>query len=398
MRVLRLCSVFEVPPAVLEGAVRFDPVGGMQNHTAELTRRLDLRGVAQTVVTTRPPGAPARDTLGRQATILRVGLPIPTARQLWSLPAARLVPRLARGADLIHVHLGEDLAAVPLARLAAGSQRPMVLTLHTSLRHTLRVSDPRSALMRTLGGLLQRWGERTADAVIALTPRVAGLLRADGIDADRVHVIPSGVDLSLFDGPHQDPFPGIPRPRVVYVGRLAAQKGVVHLVRAAACLRSTEAHVVLVGDGPARSLVEQDTRALGLAGRVHVTGFLPHDQVPAALAHADVFVMPSVYEELGSAVLEALFAGLPIVATDVGGLPDVIADGEDGVLVPPADPRALAAAIDGLLADPVRARRLAARARSAGVRYDWSRLAGEVHDVYRTVLGVAVPAEASDAA
>jgi Trypsin/Glycosyltransferase Family 4 len=108
IRVLRLCSVFEPPPSALIGrGVRFDPVGGMQNHAAELTRALDRRGVVQTVVTTRPPTAPYFQRLGDHACVIRLGLPVRRFRQLYGPQAAIVAPILAARADVIHVHLGE---------------------------------------------------------------------------------------------------------------------------------------------------------------------------------------------------------------------------------------------------------------------------------------------------
>jgi len=166
-----------------------------------------------------------------------------------------------------------------------------------------------------------------------------------------VHVVPSGVDPARFAGPHEDPFPGVPHPRVVFHGRVQAEKGVHTLVEAAALL-PPDVHVLLVGDGSERPRVEARARELGLAGRLRVTGFLPHEQVPAALAHADVAVLPSVFEELGTAMLEALHAGVPFVASRVGGIPEVVRDGESALLVAPGDPAALAGALRRVLADP----------------------------------------------
>src|ERR671910_3278448 len=120
MRVLRVCSVFQPPATALSGpGARFDPIGGMQTHTHELSRALDLLGVEQTIVTTLPPTAAPEEALGAHGRVTRLGLPIRHFRQLYSWPAARLLPRLAGSADLVHVHLGEDIAVVPLALRAA---------------------------------------------------------------------------------------------------------------------------------------------------------------------------------------------------------------------------------------------------------------------------------------
>jgi glycogen(starch) synthase len=387
IRVLRLCSVFEPPPSALVGkGVKFDPIGGMQNHTAELTRALDRRGVAQTVVTTRPPTAPHLQRLGDHARVIRLGLPIRRFRQLYGPQAVIVAPILASRADLVHVHLGEDLAVLPVGAAAARLYRlPLVLTVHTSLRHTLAVSDLRSAVLKTLGGPIERWGERSAEAVVVITPRLCRLLLSDGVDEDRVHVIPPGVKPSLFDGPFEDPFAGVGRPRVLFLGRLAPQKGVRNLVAAAGLLEDPSAQVLLVGDGPDRPALEREAERIGLDDRLHFLGFVAHDELPAVLAHADLLVLPSLYEELGTVLLEAMQAGVPIVASKTGGIPDVIEDGVNGLLVPPGEPKLLARAIDRLLADRGLAYRLSEGARQRGKDYDWEVLAERVLAVYRGV-------------
>ena len=386
-RIVRLTSVFEPPREVLEGrGASFDPIGGMQNHTACLTRALDARGVHQDVVTTRPPGAPAQQVVGERATVHRLGLPVRTLRQLYAPGAARAVHRLAAGASLVHVHLGEDLAVVPIGLSAARRHGiPFVLTIHLSLQHTLAGGSPHARFLRGAGGRLEALGAARADAVIALAPRLARLLLDDGVDPQRVHVIPSGVvpaDFAAAD--RSDPLVGVPRPRVLFVGRLAFQKGVGTLVEAAARLRTPDAQVVLVGDGPERAELERQVARLGLADRVSFLGFRSHDEIPAILQAGDVMVLPSRYEELGSVLLEGLQAGLPIVASATGGIPDAL-DGA-GVLVAPGDPAELAAAIDGLLADPAERARLSAAARERAGDFDWDDLAARVHDVYEQVL------------
>jgi glycogen(starch) synthase len=388
IKVLRLCSVFEPPASALVGkGAGFDPIGGMQNHTAELTRALDRRGIVQAVVTTRPPTAPHLQRLGNHARVVRLGLPIRRPRQLYGLQASIIAPILASRADLVHVHLGEDLAVLPIGAAAAKLYRlPLVLTIHLSMRHTLVVSDLRSTILKTLGGWIEGWGERSADAVLAITPRLARQLVSEGVEEDRVHVVPPGVTPALFARPCEDPFPGIGRPRVVFVGRLAPQKGVRTLVEAARLLKTPGVKVLLVGDGPQRSMLEREVRRLGVGDVVHLFGFVSHDRVPTVLTHADLLVLPSLYEELGTILLEAMWVGLPIVASRTGGIPDVIDDGVNGLLVVPGDPGALARAIDRLLAEPDLARRLGEAARERARDYDWGVLAERVLAVYRDLL------------
>jgi glycogen synthase len=388
MRVLRLCSVFQPPPTALTGrGARFDPIGGMQTHTYELSRSLDLLGIQQTIVTTRPPTAPREEALGTYGRVIRLGLPIPQCRQFYSWQATRLLPRLAADTDMIHAHLGEDLAIVPLAlRAARRHRRPLVLTIHTSVRHTLAVTSTRSAVLKMVGGRLERRGAQAADAIIALVPRVAALIRADGI-ATPIHVVPSGVVPGRLEHdarPAHDPLAPIPRPRVIFVGRLHRQKHVDVLVRAAAQMPGVS--VVLVGDGPERPGLERLVARLRLTRRVHFLGFVPHEQVAGMLGAADVLAMPSRYEELGTALVEGMQAGLPIVASDTGGIPQVIEHGRTGLLVPPGDPEALAAALTRIIHDRTLAARLGNAASREAAKYDWSDLARRVLGVYETVL------------
>jgi glycogen synthase len=380
--VLRLCSVFE-PQRVDGRAARYDPIGGMQNHTATLTRCLDTQGHVQTVVTSRLAARRGVTRLGRSAVVHRTGLPVPRLRQLWALDALRVVLRRpARPLDVVHAHQGEDLATLPLARLAARRHHcPLVVTVHCSVGHTLTGRGPRTRLLRALGGWVERSALRRADAVVVLTDRTAATLVVDGVPAGRVHTIPSGFDPFLFAGGSPDAFPGLGRPRIGYVGRLAPQKRADRLVEAFRRMREP-ASLVVVGDGPDREEVQ--TLAAGLP-RTHVTGFVEHTAVPAVLAALDVLVLPSAYEEMGSVLTEALASGLPVVASDVGGIPEVVRHGETGLLVPPGDVDALAAALDRLAADPGLRARLSAGARARAADYAWPSLAERVAAVYARV-------------
>jgi glycogen synthase len=388
--VLRLCSVFE-PRSLTSGSVAYDPIGGMQNHVAELTRCLDRLGVAQLVVTSRLAGPADRTRFGVRGQVIRTGLPVPVLRQGWAPLAVRHA--LADGRpDLVHVHCGEDLAVLPLAQLAARWHHcPLVATVHLSVRHALRPVTARGALLRAAGGAVEGWLLPGAHAVIALTPTTARLLRGDGIPAGRVRVIPPGYDPTLFAAaPADDPFPGLPRPRVAYLGRLAPQKDVGTLLAAFARLPA-DLQLLLVGDGPDRAALQR--RAQRCGGRVHFTGFVPHAQVPAVLSHVDLLVLPSLYEDLSSALIEAMATGLPVVASRVGGTADLVRHGVNGLLVAPRDAGALAAAISQVLADPAAAARMSAAARHTAAGYAWPGLARQVLKVYQQVTTPAAAAQ-----
>jgi glycogen(starch) synthase len=385
LHVLRLCSVFE-PEAgsIEERAVRFDPIGGMQNHTAALSRCLDEQGLTQTVLTARLAAGCGTSTLGRRGTVRRVGLRTSRLRQLWGLAALPHVVR-AKGVDLVHAHQGEDVATLLLALLARALHAcPLVVTLHCSVQHTVTGPSTRSWLLHVVGGAVERLAVRRADAVLVLVPRTAELLARDGLSPAKVHVLPSGFEPTLFAGAHDDAFPSLPRPRIGYVGRLAKQKRPDLLVEAFGRMQET-AQLLVVGDGPLRAEVRAAVQRSPARDRITMTGFVPHTEVPQVLASIDVLALPSAYEEMGSVLVEAMASGVPVVASRVGGIPAVVRDGETGLLVPSGDVTALAAALDELVADPGRRERMCRTARQVATGYSWPDLARRVIAVYDDV-------------
>lgn len=204
-----------------------------------------------------------------------------------------------------------------------------------------------------------RWADRLVRPLTTVTVCVSEHERTLGIragtcSARRTVVIRNAVDLD-----------GIPRagherarPLVVSVGRLRAPKDFLTLARALAALPAGSFEALIVGDGPDRPALESELRRLGLEDRVRLAG--ERDDVPDLLASADVFVLSSVSEGLPVSVLEAMAAELPVVASRVGGVPELVADGETGFLVPPRDPQALAAALERLVDDGELRRRLGA--------------------------------------
>jgi len=180
---------------------------------------------------------------------------------------------------------------------------------------------------------------RRARLVIAASHDLAE--RAHALPARDVRVIPSGVDLPERVGSEAEP------PEVLYAGRLSAEKGVLELLDAARGL-----NLVVAGDGPLRARVP------------FARGFVRHDELQRLYARAAVVACPSRREGFGVACLEAMAHGRPVVATRVGGLLDLVVDGETGITVPPRDPTALRSALERLLADPELRRRLGAAGRA----------------------------------
>jgi glycosyltransferase involved in cell wall biosynthesis len=209
---------------------------------------------------------------------------------------------------------------------------------------------------------LYRWADRLMAPLTTTTVCVSERERSAGVAARtcRVHdtvVIPSAVDVEAVLQARHDGSP----PRVIMVGRLAAPKDPVTLVRALGGVQGSPFTATIVGDGPDRPAVEAEVRAAGLEAVVELAGER-HD-VPGLLADADVFVLSTRSEGAPLSVLEAMAAGLPVIASAVGGVPEIVADGVTGLLVPAGDDAALAAALKQLLADATLRRRLGAAGR-----------------------------------
>jgi glycosyltransferase involved in cell wall biosynthesis len=221
---------------------------------------------------------------------------------------------------------------------------------------------------------------------VAVSRYVASRLR------DRFHVPPGKIvvipnaatgSATASPAPRSQLAHGDTGPVVLTVARLDGQKGIVHLLDAVAAV--PQASFAIAGDGPNRAALEERAAVLGVTDRVRFLGHR-HD-VAALLAAADLFVLPSLYEGLPLAVLEAMVSGVPVIATAIGGTDEVVRDGETGTLVPPADASALAAAIVGALSDRERASRLALAARSLVAReYSVASMIGSVSRLYDELL------------
>lgn len=247
---------------------------------------------------------------------------------------------------VLHAHLSWPFAAKWALLTARSVGVPAVVaTAHLWVECPVGVS--RRAQVAVLG--------RAVDALVAVSEATAERFRALGWPAHRVRVVHNGIPLGdVLPPPAADEGPA-----VVTVARLDAQKG--HAVLLDALARLPGVRAVLVGDGPLRADLERAVVTHGLADRVTFTGF--RQDVRELLGGCDAVVLPSLYEGLPLSLIEAMAAGRPVVATRVGGVPELIRDGRDGLLVPPGDAGALAQAMRALLDDPAGARTRAASAR-----------------------------------
>lgn len=181
--------------------------------------------------------------------------------------------------------------------------------------------------------------------------RSQAMLFSDPAHWAKLHIVHCGIDPALYA--RADRAPGA---HLVVVGRLAAVKGVAVLIEAMARLDIPDLHLTLVGDGPERAALETLARDRGVKARITFAGYKTSAEVARILSTADAFVLPSFAEGLPVVLMEAMATGLPVIATQIAGIPELVRDGENGRLVPPGNVDALARAIGEVLSDPVRAK------------------------------------------
>ncbi len=279
----------------------------------------------------------------------------------------------SEGISVVHSHgYRSDIIGLLAARRAGV---PIVSTLHgwTPVNRSLRIYE-------ALDRLVLRW----FDHIICVSRPLYEQMRRR-LPFNRVTFLPNAVSTPPADGlaPRAR---STTRKTILFVGRLSHEKGVDILLRAFAhsLAGRDDTRLLILGDGPDRGENEQLARDLGIADRMEFLGF--QRDVPAFYRCADLFVLPSRSEGVPLSLLEAMAAGLPLVATRVGGVPDVILDGISGCLVPPEDPRALGAALVNTLDNPEAAAAMAESAREVvATHYRAEPWARNIEKIYRTM-------------
>jgi phosphatidylinositol alpha-mannosyltransferase len=294
------------------------------------------------------------------------------------------VRRAVRGGgyDLLHVHepLSPSVGLLAVTQAGRGDRGvPVVGTFHANLG--------RSLALETASPLLRRVYDRLAGRIaVSASARDTWQGHFGGAMA----VVPNGVAPEFFARP--DPLDGWKGdgPTVLFVGRLEPRKGLTYLVRAFLRLKPAFPRLRLLVVG--RDDRHQRDKAMAmvpprLRPDLVFVGSVPQADLPSYYASADLFCAPSLGgESFGIVLAEAMAVGLPVVCSDIGGYRDVVRDGADGLLVPPRDPEALAAAIAGLLDNPARLAAMGEAAAAAARRYAWPVVAAEVAEVYEAAL------------
>lgn len=363
-------------------------IGGAQTHLLHVLRRLDRRRFSPLLCCL----ATDRDNAHLLDRVRELRVPILDA----NLPD--------RANSLVRPR-----SAVQMARIAREFRRRRVQIVHSYLFHAnwfgtlagrlagvpVVIVSKRS--MDVYTRRRERWACRLVNRLAHCVTAVAEAVREhvhreEGCPLDKMVVIPNGVDAEQFRGaavPTVDEFPGMAGDGKVVgtITRLVWKRGHEELIEAAALVARGEpaARLVIVGDGPLRPALERRAKERGLNGTVRFLGAVP--RAARLLPHFDVFVLSSVWEGMSNGLLEAMAAGRPVVATRVGGNPEVIVDGESGLLVPPRDPQAMADAVLRLLRDPELARRMgAAASRRVEAEFTLPRMVGRLERLYDELL------------
>jgi glycosyltransferase involved in cell wall biosynthesis len=361
---------------ILQQCIYFPPeVGGLESHAYFLCRELVRMGHDVTMMTSLSrPGLSAHETMDG-VDVIRKWFPKNRTPVGWAAHTLYTVPhylRLARKADILHAQT--FASAIPGMRAKAKYGKPLVITLHTS--HFLKLAKKPlwqpvlRRIIRSADWLLAA-SEEIRDVALSLYPH------------PRAEAVTNGVDTEMFV-----PLPRAPRtrPRLIVPRRLFEKNGVEYFVRSLPLLRrEVDVEALLIGDGPEREKLEAIARDLKVTDIVTFAGKRPNDEMPALLADADVAVFPSLMEATSVAALEAMSCGVPVAASRVGGLPEIV-DETVGTLFEPANPESLARAVAALLRRPSLAD-AGVKARERVVT-NWSvaRLARRHEEIYQTLL------------
>ena len=370
-----------------------DVYGGAGVHVEYLAR--ELSGLVALTVHCQGadrPGAVAHQPWDRLA----------GANQALQTVAADLsMASAAAAAGLVHSHTWYANLGGHLASLLSGA--PHVVTVHS-----LEPLRPWKAEQLGGGYAVSSWCERTAVESAAAVIAVSAGMRDDllacypAVPADRVRVIRNGIDTREYaPDPGTDVLerygvhPG--RPLVVFVGRITRQKGLPVLLRAAARLDPDTQLVLCAGQPDTAELAAEVTGLVQdllntRSGVIWLSGMLARREVIQLLSHATAFVCPSLYEPLGIVNLEAMACGTAVVASRVGGIPEVVADGQTGMLVPSGDPAVLAGAVNALVRDQALAAAMGRRGRERAVaEFDWAGIAAQTVELYEELTGATAP-------
>jgi glycosyltransferase involved in cell wall biosynthesis len=381
---------------IAQVTLRFDAPGGVETNVREVARLLKASGEDVTVYASDLYDEARWDRRDHYAPVVD-GVPVrrfPVRKRLvpgLTMPMmVGLMDALSEsGSDVLHAHSHRYGHVLETAAVAERRGIPLVVTTHY---HPADHREPawKRGMLRLQDVGFGATAYRIARALIVETEREAGLVR-EFAPADRIRVIPPGIDLARWCAPgREDPPPGLPPEYFLFFGRVASNKGVPSLVEAIARLPAAARRpLVLMGpDWGERAAIEERARALGVEREVVFLGHVePLESARAVVRGARALVLPSEWEAFGLVLLIAMAVGTPIVATAVGGVPEVLERGRAGLLVPYGDGPALTEALRQVIEDPESARGRVRAGRERVLQFDWSVAAERHRALYREVVG-----------
>jgi glycosyltransferase involved in cell wall biosynthesis len=373
-------------------ALRFDAPGGVETNVRETARRLraagedvrvyasdlydEARWVRRSDFAPEVDGVPVRRFAVRKRMVPRLTMPMMVG----------LVDALSEGRpDVIHAHSHRYGHILQAAAVAEERRIPLVVSLHY---HPADLGEPptKRALLRLQDVGFGATAYRVARVLLVETEHEAALVR-EFAPADRIRIIPPGIELADWTHPESDrvALGRVPPEYFLFVGRLASNKGLTGLLDAYARLDPADRRpLVFAGpDWGERAGLEARARTLGISTNLRFLGHVDDPgELRALVRGAQLLVLPSEYEAFGLVLLDAMAAGTPIVATAVGGVPEVLDGGAAGRLVPYGDPAALAAALRDVSGDPAATERRVRTAAERVRQYDWAIAIRQLRAIY----------------
>ena len=353
-------------------------MGGAERALYELSRRLTERGYEVTILTGIIPNAP-REEIIDDILVIRSGLPV-SARYLRHLTSSLSILRRILGKtesfDLIHSHMIHYPTYLALLARCRGLSSRVIATAHGS--------DVNRYLMKSSLGPVLLYGLRHTNAVIGVSRPIAEALRRFGVPPNKIQYIPNGVDTAFFI-----PTSGSGQYDLLFFGRLKKEKGIQFVLTAVAGLKreGRRLKLAIVGQGPFLVDLKLMVPSLGIESSVDFLGAMQGNSLRNVIWSSKIVVVPSLTEGLPLTLLEAMSCGKPVISARVGGIPDVVTDGVDGLLVQPGDAEALKDKIRMCLDDSELRDRLGKRARlSVEENFDWDRIVEKTMCLYDTVL------------
>lgn len=381
----------------LVNALFYPFAGGVEKHMYELSRELVRQNVDVTVVTARIKGTAAYEELEgvkvNRVPCLSVNVPGLYPPPLIISPFFSMyLKRLdeENGFDIIHLQnrffVDFDTAAL-YARLR---HKPFMMTIHNA--RPLGISPAITIFGSAYDWLIGRWPFAMADRIIAVSEWVKYDIAKYHIDERKIVPVHNGINVSSFKPTAATSVRkqyGIDGPMLLFVGRMITQKGIPYLIEAMplVLVRHPDAKLLLIGRGNALENLKKKTKAMGLEKSVLFSGYMTEEMLKEAYGTCDLFVLPSIWEVLPIAILEAMSSARPVVCTNAGGNAELVKDGLNGYVVPMRDPEALADKINALLDDPEKRKSMGrAGRRRAEDEFDWKIIALKTKQVYEELL------------